>query len=262
MMVLHPMLGLRKISSYGCQTRGIFTVKSTYQHTPEFLNASTISDTQWKGLWKIKTPERIKFLLWRLATNALPTRDNRRHRIHITDTSCNLCGRNSETSCHLFWSCPVARALWFCSCWALKPEEHHIQSTEEIIKFVLVPPQASNTDSQQWFVTSTMAFVIDEILCLRNSSLHNGNQPNIQKSSLRIRDRTLEFSLISQGNSQTLCPLINPCWTPIPTRLDKGKYGCCRINIFDSPSRYCKRPCWQSDTCTDQDAQALFPSPN
>ncbi|KAL0010262.1 hypothetical protein SO802_005370 [Lithocarpus litseifolius] len=61
-----------------------------------------------------------------------------------------------------------------------------------------------------------MAFVIDEIWYLRNCSLHNGNQPNIQPSSLRNRDRTLEFSLISQSNSQTLRPLINTCWTPPP----------------------------------------------
>ena len=46
----------------------------------------------WRGLWKLKVPNRTKTLLWHAISNALPTRLNLVKRKVLTEATCQLCG--------------------------------------------------------------------------------------------------------------------------------------------------------------------------
>uniref|UniRef100_A0A7N2LRG7 Reverse transcriptase zinc-binding domain-containing protein n=1 Tax=Quercus lobata TaxID=97700 RepID=A0A7N2LRG7_QUELO len=120
-------------------SRGEFSVKSAYRSSRELENSGIMSDVLWRRLWKIRAPERIKMLLWRIAPNSLPTRHNISLRTHIPDPSCSLCGHASESTCHIFFHCPVAKAIWF-SCWGLRTEDHNIQECADLVKLILDPP--------------------------------------------------------------------------------------------------------------------------
>lgn len=101
---------------------GVISVKSAYRSSSQHVNTSGLCESFWKKLGKIKTPKRIKMLLWRIGSNNLPTRDKLATRICILDLSCVLCGHSFESVCHLFFHCPAARAIWFSTCWGLRSD--------------------------------------------------------------------------------------------------------------------------------------------
>ena len=82
--------------------KGQFSIKSTYNTCQE----TSISHSQnpfWKKYWKLKVYDRVKMLLWRIASNVLPTKDNLAKKLGITDTDCPLCNEANEIVTHLFF---------------------------------------------------------------------------------------------------------------------------------------------------------------
>jgi hypothetical protein len=64
-------------------------------------NASTSSadptlGQEWKKLWKMEIPGKVKNFLWRLAHNSLPTRMNIKRKGVELDTLCPVCNRLDE----------------------------------------------------------------------------------------------------------------------------------------------------------------------
>lgn len=55
---------------------GKFSVKSTYHLASNVSTGDFSLDVIWKVLWKMKIPERLKFLVWKIAVNGLPVRMN------------------------------------------------------------------------------------------------------------------------------------------------------------------------------------------
>ncbi|XP_075663409.1 uncharacterized protein LOC142632997 [Castanea sativa] len=64
-------------------------------------------------IWKTRIRERLKMVLWRVATNCLPMKDKRLRYDANVDTICQLCDTGHESIIHLFINCLLARALWF-----------------------------------------------------------------------------------------------------------------------------------------------------
>ena len=94
-------------------SKGVFSGKSAYlanQVTPLISNLSGL----WPKVWKIKIHERLKMFLWRLGSNALPTRKMMAQRTGNKDNLCHLCGEAEESNVHLFFlfffKCHVAKA--------------------------------------------------------------------------------------------------------------------------------------------------------
>ncbi|KAK9992542.1 hypothetical protein SO802_027527 [Lithocarpus litseifolius] len=125
--------------------KGVFSVKSVYRANHNFNITTPLNEAQWKGLWKIKTTKRIRIFLWRMATNSLPTKDILNQRFETFNPSCVLCGNELESICHLFFTCPIAKAVWFESCWGFKTDSQNVQSSCDIIKLILAPPPTTTT---------------------------------------------------------------------------------------------------------------------
>ncbi|CAN1141983.1 hypothetical protein LINPERHAP2_LOCUS12811 [Linum perenne] len=70
-------------------------------------------DGDWRKLWSVDVPPKMKHLMWRIARNVVPTRQAIIHRgIPEVEDRCGLCGTESETIEHLFLDCSVARRCW------------------------------------------------------------------------------------------------------------------------------------------------------
>lgn len=93
---------------------GLFSVKSAYrciQSTKE--GEFSISTTDfWKRVWKVRVPPKVKHMLWRAATNCLPTKTLLRSRHVSVDETCPLCKVQRETVVHCLITCTFAQSCW------------------------------------------------------------------------------------------------------------------------------------------------------
>ena len=163
-------------------------------------------------------------LLWRVGVNALPTRENLMSRVTVSDPSCVLCGNEIESCCHLFVTCPVARALWHSTCWGFKTHGANLATCEDIMMLVLNPPKTAQPSVTQWSISLTMAFVLEEIWSLRNLKLHNRGNIDILKASRQIQAKSLEFQSLMAAENSKLTSLSQLSWEPPPR-------GSIKINI-------------------------------
>ena len=57
----------------------------------------------WKKIWKIRVPERVKMLIWRIATNTIPVKEVLGQRVELDSQECVLCQDGQESISHLFF---------------------------------------------------------------------------------------------------------------------------------------------------------------
>ena len=91
---------------------GVYLVRSGYQLLCELDDQNRASGSDmasmkafWRRLWKMKVPNKIKKILWRACSDALPTRCNLLRRKVLDDPTCPQCGIESESSLHALWEC-------------------------------------------------------------------------------------------------------------------------------------------------------------
>ena len=117
-------------------------------------------------------------------------------RLGYNDNPCPLCENDEETCIHLFFKCPVARAIWFAGRWALKSDNAPVNTWRY--------HQSSDTTSKTWDVWTTTKqrrksqavtiYGLHVIWNLRNQILHNGGQANITATTRNIENRFQEFA--------------------------------------------------------------------
>ncbi|KAJ1394179.1 Ribonuclease H-like superfamily [Sesbania bispinosa] len=100
---------------------GNFTVRSAYHvgrserehNTTPQASFEQIDKENWKWIWRVKCPHKIKLFLWRVCTDSLPVLDNL-HRRNITDSPiCPICGLEPETTEHALFNCSWVPPIWF-----------------------------------------------------------------------------------------------------------------------------------------------------
>lgn len=96
-------------------SKGVFSVKSTYRVEQEDTSNSLSLSVPWQKIWSLKPHERVKMLLWRIGSNSLPTKESLMLRLGSNDNLCPLCESAVKTCTHLFFKCPIARPIWFAS---------------------------------------------------------------------------------------------------------------------------------------------------
>lgn len=70
------------------------------------------ADGDWRALWKLKIPPKVKHFLWCLCKGALPTRHNLVQRHVEIEDECPWCRDSPETTTHLFLLCSKASTCW------------------------------------------------------------------------------------------------------------------------------------------------------
>ena len=155
-------------------------------------------------------------LLWRIASNSIPVKEILAQRMGIDDQVCDLCHEAPESSCHLFCLCPVARAIWFTSCWGMRVHNQNFTNSANIVKLVLDPPIPSAQEVDREHITTTLAFALDEIWLLRNQFIFEDTEIDILSTSSGIARRVAKFSNVH--NPDVLAPPhVSPtAWSPPP----------------------------------------------
>lgn len=83
---------------------------------------------QWKRLWKVKVPSKIRVFAWRLALNSIPVNAVLKSRNMAKSAVCKICGAEKDTWRHALFVCNMSRCVW-----ALVDEEltEHLAETKE-----------------------------------------------------------------------------------------------------------------------------------
>ncbi|XP_050290307.1 uncharacterized protein LOC126728544 [Quercus robur] len=98
---------------------GNYSVRSAYRMLAadgNNQNPSSSSPSEakkvWKGIWKIKTPNKILHFVWRAAKDSLPTKQNLKARHIPLDDTCVMCDDQPKTLLHCLWLCSHAQSVW------------------------------------------------------------------------------------------------------------------------------------------------------
>ncbi|KAJ4796260.1 Ribonuclease H-like superfamily protein [Rhynchospora pubera] len=65
---------------------------------------------------------RVRLFLWKLLTNAIPTRGTYAAKLGQVTPPCSVCDQGTEDTMHVLFHCPFARSLWFSSGFAIRTE--------------------------------------------------------------------------------------------------------------------------------------------
>ncbi|CAN1164788.1 Putative ribonuclease H protein At1g65750 [Linum perenne] len=158
-----------------------FSVRSCYRH----LRAMTIPHNQpadestkklWKWLWQLDLPPKIKFFLWRVCRNAVPTKAGLFRKGCGNSLICLTCNDNEETLEHLLFHCPVSLSFW-----------------QQIMPLLHYP--APDQQTKSWFSTiassvsdstaTQIGFTIWYIWKMRNELVFQNISPSLSDLSSR-----------------------------------------------------------------------------
>jgi hypothetical protein len=90
---------------------GNYTVKQGYAQLLSQTNCLP-KDKIWKAIWTNDSPPKVNSFCWILAHGKLLTGENLMKRNMFGPYRCELCGKASDTSQHLFLFCPFAIIVW------------------------------------------------------------------------------------------------------------------------------------------------------
>ena len=90
-----------------------FTVRGAYKKIrgEQFEVDQSIAQ-RCRAVWKQKVPLKVGIHGWQLVYGRLPTRVFRKRLYPDTSSLCAMCSNGEEDCQHLFFECPVAKAVW------------------------------------------------------------------------------------------------------------------------------------------------------
>uniref|UniRef100_A0A803QC15 Reverse transcriptase zinc-binding domain-containing protein n=1 Tax=Cannabis sativa TaxID=3483 RepID=A0A803QC15_CANSA len=124
-------------------TNGLFSPRVAYKSIIKGRWGE--SDQIWNRIWKLQITERLKMFLWKLCRDIIPF-GNRLQRIFGNDTRCVICGDADDSAQHLFFKCPLAKAVWFASRWALRSDSLCFDSPRNMVEWLLSPDFLQGAD--------------------------------------------------------------------------------------------------------------------
>lgn len=91
-----------------------YSVRTTYHFVVEdILNTTHLKvDGNWKAIWNLKVPPKLKQMLWRSLRVCLPTRQRLISRVVQCLPSCCFYENQIENEWHIFISCAKVQQLW------------------------------------------------------------------------------------------------------------------------------------------------------
>ena len=168
----------------------------TYFHSPAGPKRN------WANLiWNAAIPPSKSFLVWRLIHRKMPTDDNLCARGCHMPSMCTLCGKDAETTNHLFLNCQFALSLWQ---WLQSIIGYNIDLSSLLTTF--------EVSKRGWSPQSKLAIIaaiiniFNIIWFCRNNYRFNNTKPNLNAAITKIIS---DVSLAGNSTKAVTGPSIN-----------------------------------------------------
>lgn len=127
-------------------SKGMYTVKSGYQYLRSFSQqVMGPSITNWKFVWGLQVPPKIRNFIWRALSDNLPTKVALIARSMDVDPLCGYCNVAEETSIHALVLCPVVKQVWISSELGLR-----VQSADSMVQWWNAMKRVSSTSEMEY----------------------------------------------------------------------------------------------------------------
>ncbi|KAM6583466.1 hypothetical protein CsatB_010468 [Cannabis sativa] len=171
---------------------GRFTTKRAYSELVK-LNTSQRS-VKWEMIWNNKLHPRVSMMLWRVLGGCIPVRANMKF---LSDKGCVLCDGELESTKHLFWDCPFARALWFSGPFPVG----NMNSGDHDLSQIVGHLRDQCKEEERGKFLTFVGTLFDTIWFSRNAVFFRGNQVNVLSARHKMLHKMEEFISV-QGNFQ------------------------------------------------------------
>jgi len=94
------------------QKQGIYSTKSGYNWLISHSNPNFHATDSWSWIWRLKVPEKFKFLIWLACHNVVPTLSLLHHRNMVNSAICSRCAAHEESLFHCLRDCNFSIAIW------------------------------------------------------------------------------------------------------------------------------------------------------
>uniref|UniRef100_A0A2N9I2Q1 CCHC-type domain-containing protein n=1 Tax=Fagus sylvatica TaxID=28930 RepID=A0A2N9I2Q1_FAGSY len=204
---------------------GDFSIKSAFQEV--YSCEGTGVDSLLSQIWKLNIHNRLKMLLWRIASDILPTYNLLVRFNPSILPFCPLCEIALESPIHVFWECHFARSLWFGCDWGIMTEYFQFLSARDLIKAVIFPPEdvkAISGGERKFMLLG--AIILDVIWKSRNLKVHENKVIEVGRAL-----RSIQASFCEHGLGHSKPNVSNS--SVFVTRWEKPGRGVIKLN-FDA----------------------------
>jgi ribonuclease HI len=199
---------------------GNYNVKSGYnlllQPTIEAVTRHGKED--WKWIWKIQAPPKVKHLLWRICKGCLPTRSRLKERHVQCPVVCPLCELEEEDDWHVIFGCECSKIAWQ-GAGLFDLIAPYIQHSSTAKEFQLqLCRRVDKSDAGK------AALLIWVLWKNRNNWVWNQEKEHGQQLGYKALSLWLEWKSVQRvyGHDEQQVQQQHLCWQPPP----RGKYKC------------------------------------
>jgi hypothetical protein len=222
---------------------GLYSVRSAYHHLIEHVidNNHLKVDGNWKILWRLQVPNKVKIFLWRALRGCLPVRGRLAQKGVPCGNKCPYCDTNEENEWHCFFGCSTVEDVWMeAECWQ-QVHGFMINVAGFVpMLFKMLAELDSNTMSQ-------IAMLLWTIWWRRNQICWNDKTPIVFEVIGRARDMWSDWNKARQRNThQAAHSVADGCqaWRKPPA-------GTMRCNVdmahYANQNCYCIGACLRDD---------------
>ncbi|XP_017252064.1 uncharacterized protein LOC108222689 [Daucus carota subsp. sativus] len=140
------------------------------------LTTSPLVNSSCLIFWKFRIPPKVKFFLWKLEHQVLPTKVFLAGRLHNSNFSpfCSWCSTHEESLRHLFLECTLAEWCWneICSMWSIR-RDSLVQMDFSLINLFGLVQEAEVKETWHSVASATLW----SIWIFRNDFVFNNRKP-------------------------------------------------------------------------------------
>ena len=137
-------------------------------------------------------------LLWRKATDCLPTRSKIGRFVDLSKIYCPLCSCDDESALHIFSNCSMARGLWFGSNWGIRMDFLNLSSISKFMKLILCTANILNLEVEENEILLFEALLCNQIRKYRNKVVFKGRSPCFVEIKSSLEKALIEHTSLRQ----------------------------------------------------------------